>query len=378
MAVVVQRDGRQRQVRGAVHRRPGPRPQGPHGRRGRPRPGRGRRLRRGHPGQLHARPRRGGEEEQGRRGGAGPVRRRAAPRWPRWDGSWPNCTEAPRTSSGPSTPTAGCSCCSRVPSPRSEERPVTWMAPRTVAEAVRLKAEWPDATLVAGGTFVGILTRQGLLASDDWISLQYVRELRELSTSSELALGAMVTHRRIELDPDVAAGWPGVRQVFAAVASPRVRNAATIGGVLGDADYASDPPAMLVALDAWVEALERARPAPRSRRRPHPRPLPDQPGGGRAHHAGPGAAGPPPCHLPQAAHPQPGGSAERRGRRLLPRGPRVGGRRRGRRPSPALPRPLRDMEAGRRPPAPARSRPATPTASIPSATTAARRPTGPG
>ena len=132
---------------------------------------------------------------------------------------------------------------------------MTWMAPHTVAEAVRLRAEWPEATLVAGGTFVGILTRQGLLAGEDWISLQNLRELRELSTSSELALGAMVTHRRIELDPDVAAGWPGVRQVFAAVASPRVRNAATVGGMLGDADYASDPPAMLIALDAWVEAL---------------------------------------------------------------------------------------------------------------------------
>jgi carbon-monoxide dehydrogenase medium subunit len=129
------------------------------------------------------------------------------------------------------------------------------MTPRTVAEAVRLKAEWPEATLVAGGTFVGILARQGLLAGEDWISLQNVPELRELSTSSELALGAMVTHRRVELDPDVAAGWPGVRRVFAAVASPRVRNAATVGGVLGDADYASDPPAMLIALDAWVEAL---------------------------------------------------------------------------------------------------------------------------
>ena len=132
---------------------------------------------------------------------------------------------------------------------------MTWMAPRTVAEAVQLRAEWPDATLVAGGTFVGILARQGLLASEDWISLQNVAELRELSTGAELALGAMVTHRRVEQDPDVAAGWPGVRQVFAAVASPRVRNAATVGGMLGDADYASDPPAMLIALDAWVEAL---------------------------------------------------------------------------------------------------------------------------
>ena len=37
-----------------------------------------------------------------------------APPWPGWDGGWPTCTEAPRTSSGRSTPTAGCSCCSRV------------------------------------------------------------------------------------------------------------------------------------------------------------------------------------------------------------------------------------------------------------------------
>jgi carbon-monoxide dehydrogenase medium subunit len=34
------------------------------------------------------------------------------------------------------------------------------------------------------------------------------------------------------------------------VASPRVRNQATVGGVLADADYASDPPAMFAALDA--------------------------------------------------------------------------------------------------------------------------------
>jgi carbon-monoxide dehydrogenase medium subunit len=36
------------------------------------------------------------------------------------------------------------------------------------------------------------------------------------------------------------------------VASPRIRNQATVGGVLCDADYASDPPTLLVALDARV------------------------------------------------------------------------------------------------------------------------------
>jgi carbon-monoxide dehydrogenase medium subunit len=132
---------------------------------------------------------------------------------------------------------------------------MTWMTPTTVAEAVELKAEHPEATIVAGGTFIGILTRQGLHEAEDWISLRNVPELREVSTGAELALGAMVTHRTVERRHDIADGWPGLRRVFSVVASPRVRNVATIGGVLGDADYAADPPAMLVALGAWVEAL---------------------------------------------------------------------------------------------------------------------------
>ena len=51
-----------------------------------------------------------------------------------------------------------------------------------------------------------------------------------------------------------ASGWPALAHVFSVVASPRIRNQATVGGVLGDADYASDPPAMLVALGARVVA----------------------------------------------------------------------------------------------------------------------------
>ena len=41
-------------------------------------------------------------------------------------------------------------------------------------------------------------------------------------------------------------------RTFSLVASPRVRNQATVGGVLADADYASDPPAVLQALGARV------------------------------------------------------------------------------------------------------------------------------
>jgi carbon-monoxide dehydrogenase medium subunit len=60
----------------------------------------------------------------------------------------------------------------------------------------------------------------------------------------------MVTHRRVERDRVVREGWPVLAQAFGLVASPRVRNQATVGGVLADADYASDPPAVLCALNA--------------------------------------------------------------------------------------------------------------------------------
>ena len=62
----------------------------------------------------------------------------------------------------------------------------------------------------------------------------------------------MVTHRALERDARVRAGWPALARAFSLVASPRVRNQATVGGVLADADYASDPPAMLAALAARV------------------------------------------------------------------------------------------------------------------------------
>ncbi len=130
---------------------------------------------------------------------------------------------------------------------------MTWHVPTTVAEVLRLRAEDPEAPVVAGGTFLGILVRQGLVEADSWVSLQRVRELTGLHDAGDLSVGAMVTHRRLELDQTVRGTWPGISAAFQAVASPRVRNVATMGGVLADADYASDPPSMLVASSAVAE-----------------------------------------------------------------------------------------------------------------------------
>jgi carbon-monoxide dehydrogenase medium subunit len=129
-----------------------------------------------------------------------------------------------------------------------------WLAPESLDRALQLKADRPDATVVAGGTFVGILVNQRLLYPSAFLSLQRVPGLAYVEADDELRLGAMTRHREVELSPLVREGWPALAAAFSVVASPRVRNQATVGGLLGDADYASDPPSMFVALGARVLA----------------------------------------------------------------------------------------------------------------------------
>jgi carbon-monoxide dehydrogenase medium subunit len=129
---------------------------------------------------------------------------------------------------------------------------VEWLAPSSLEEASALRVQrGGECTVVAGGSFLGILMNQGFIQPGALLSLGRVDELKAISVrDGELRLGAMVTHRQVERDATVRRDWPVLAYAFGLVASPRVRNQATVGGVLADADYASDPPAVLAALDA--------------------------------------------------------------------------------------------------------------------------------
>jgi carbon-monoxide dehydrogenase medium subunit len=134
-----------------------------------------------------------------------------------------------------------------------------WLRPRSLEEALELRARYGDeATVVAGGTFVAILINQRLLVPSALMSLRDVSGLDSIAANGELRLGAMATHRAVERSSAVRAGWPVLARAFELVASPRIRNQATVGGVLADADYASDPPAMLTAFGARVVARSKA------------------------------------------------------------------------------------------------------------------------
>jgi aerobic carbon-monoxide dehydrogenase medium subunit len=131
-----------------------------------------------------------------------------------------------------------------------------WHEPRSLDEVLVLRAEHgEEATLVAGGSFLGIVMNQKLFAPTMLVALRAVPNLDYIEADGgTLRLGAMTTHRAVERSPVVREGWPSLASSFSVVASPRVRNQATVGGVVADADYASDPPSMLAALDARVVA----------------------------------------------------------------------------------------------------------------------------
>jgi carbon-monoxide dehydrogenase medium subunit len=68
----------------------------------------------------------------------------------------------------------------------------------------------------------------------------------------------LVTHREVELSPLVKEVLPVLARTFGKVGNIRVRNMATVGGVLAEADYASDPPSVLVAIGAQIEVTSRS------------------------------------------------------------------------------------------------------------------------
>jgi carbon-monoxide dehydrogenase medium subunit len=134
---------------------------------------------------------------------------------------------------------------------------VQLLRPVSLDEALSVLADrGEEATVLAGGTAVVLLLRQGLIAPSVLVSLDRLAELGhiEQGPGALLRLGARVTLRQAETSALVRARQPTLAGALEKVANVRVRHAATVGGNLAEADYASDPPGILVALRARVRA----------------------------------------------------------------------------------------------------------------------------
>ncbi len=132
---------------------------------------------------------------------------------------------------------------------------IEWLEPTTVAEATEMSMKYDEeGKIIAGGTWLSLVLKEGLLMPSALISLHNISGLDSVSYEAGIGLriGAMVSLRAAELNATIEEHFPELAYTFGVVANVRVRNQATVGGCLCDADYASDPPAMLTALNAQV------------------------------------------------------------------------------------------------------------------------------
>ena len=138
-------------------------------------------------------------------------------------------------------------------------RPFDYVEPETLEEALEILAGDPEDTLVmAGGTSLVILMKQDLVRPSRVLGLRRLAELRAIDAAGDgLALGALATHGALARSPAVRTHAAALASTFAAVATVRIREQATLGGNLAHADPAQDPPVALLALDGVAVARSR-------------------------------------------------------------------------------------------------------------------------
>jgi CO/xanthine dehydrogenase FAD-binding subunit len=127
------------------------------------------------------------------------------------------------------------------------------LTPTTLAEALRLKAEHPDAWPVQGGTDVMVALNFDRARPDRVLNLNEVRELRGFAREDgSLRLGAGLTYSEIE-HGELREELPALAEASRTVGSPQIRNRGPIGGNLGTASPAGDAIPPLAVERAEVE-----------------------------------------------------------------------------------------------------------------------------
>lgn len=140
---------------------------------------------------------------------------------------------------------------------------VRFARPQTLGEAAALarEHEW-DAKLISGGTAVVLMLQQRLIAPELLISLGGLRDLPEWGRIARdgglVRIGGGVPLAAVARSTVVQRHAPSLAVAARVVGNARVRNVATLGGNVAEADYASDPPAVLVALGARIEVSDGA------------------------------------------------------------------------------------------------------------------------
>jgi xanthine dehydrogenase small subunit len=135
----------------------------------------------------------------------------------------------------------------------------SFFAPVSSDELAGLLANHPDATILAGGTDIGLWVTKQHRELETVIYTGRVAELRDSRvTASHIEIGAAAT--LADAMEVIVANYPGLDELFRRFASPPIRNAGTLGGNIANGSPIGDSmPALMVLGTSLVLRRGRSR-----------------------------------------------------------------------------------------------------------------------
>jgi CO/xanthine dehydrogenase FAD-binding subunit len=129
------------------------------------------------------------------------------------------------------------------------------LTPRSLVEALELRAAYPGALPIQGGTDVMVALNFDRARPEVVLNLNEVAELRGWSREDgELRLGSGLTYSEA-MEGELGSALPALAEASRTVGSPQIRNRGTLGGNLGTASPAGDALPPLVIEGAEVECV---------------------------------------------------------------------------------------------------------------------------
>ena len=126
---------------------------------------------------------------------------------------------------------------------------------QSVADAIRLRVEHPEAQIIAGGSDVLVQMREGRRAGKELISIYGIDALRGVTLDEEgaLRIGSLTSFSHITRDPLIQQYCRVLGEAVDQVGSPQIRNIGTIGGNTCNGVTSADSASTLHAWEAIVE-----------------------------------------------------------------------------------------------------------------------------
>ena len=129
----------------------------------------------------------------------------------------------------------------------------TYQRPTTLAEAFNARESEVNYRFVAGGSDIFLLLKKNIITPDRLISLRAIDELKGIrQVDNHVFIGSGTTIRELEKSRIIEENFPALQDAALNLASPQIRNVATLGGNIVNASPGADTAAPLLIYNASV------------------------------------------------------------------------------------------------------------------------------